>query len=157
MSQAVAANGNAPHFGDLVQDWACDRFDMEFHDKSHYDALRPDGTKVEVRGAQVWIQNGYCNGDPTRTRGRFKFWSASHDDLAADDGVYLLIVYETVENDDGEDEINVLAFRWVNPATITEVVGDCWYDVRSNPRTATKGDPYRLSWSHIFQNGEVEA
>lgn len=143
------SNGDAPTLGDLVEEWACERFDMEYVDEPHYDAL-DDDTKVEVKGAQVWIQNGYKNGKPMRTRGRWKFWKASHADLIADDGDYLLVVYE---EDDGD--ITALAHQRVKAATITEYVGDCWYDVRSNPRTASKGNPYRLSWAKVFDHDEV--
>ena len=154
MSSATetAANGNAPTWGDLVEDWVGDAFGLEYVDESYYDFLDDDGTKVETKGAQVWINNGYRNGKQQRTRGRFKFWSGSHDELVAEDGDYILVVYE--EDDDGD--INVLAVQRVKAATVTEFVGGCWYDVRSNPRVASKGDPYRLSWSKVFPLSEVE-
>jgi len=152
------SNGDAPTIGDLIELWACDRFDMRHDDEAHYDGYRrlltEDGTEVEIKATAQWIQNGYrSNEEPRRTRGRWKIWRKSHNELQENDGVYLFVIYEETDN----DSLNVIHWLWMTPDRLLEITGDSWWDVNSNPRTHSKGAVYRFSWTKLVDKDQLNA
>lgn len=153
-SSAAAANGNAPTLGDLVEAWVTQEFDYEHADEDFFDHLGPSGTKIQVKGTQKWIKNGYKGGDQQWTRGRFKLWEGDHEKLAEEGGLYLLIIYEEVEDaDEDEDDINVLAWELVEPPEVDDAV-DEWWTV-DNIRCSTKGDVQRIRWPTFIDPDDV--
>lgn len=149
-----AANGNAPTYGTLVENWAEGRFPAwEYVDESWHDFETPRGTCVEVKATQPWVSNGHdSNGNPSRARGRFKLWSEEHQSLKDDDGVYLYVLYE--ETDDGG--IDVLEWRILDTEQTEVATGSEWYEVTTNPRASSKGDVKRIRWPCIIAPEEVD-
>lgn len=141
-------NGRAPHFGDRIESWACDVFGMEYVDETAHDSLLEDGTPVQIKGAQLWVGNGYRNGEPQRCRGRIKLWEGDHETLVDEGGLYLIVVYTV--NSDG---INVLASDWFEPEDVADVVGGDWYS-EGDPRERSKGLVYRTTWPAFFPDLE---
>jgi len=146
-------NGDAPHWGEAGEAWACDHYDYEYVDESYYDVLDGD-EKIQVKACCRWVKNGYdSQGNQTRCRGRFKFWSVDHMELAEDDGRYLLIVYE--RNEDAEFGIDVVAHDHFDPEEVREVINGEWYS-ENDIRESSKGDIYRKTWPAFFDKGDLK-
>lgn len=141
-----AANGNAPKYGDLVEDWACDALYLDYVDETHYDAVTLDGVRVQIKGAMRWVDNGTSRtGGQARCRGRFKFYEGDHEALVEDDGIYLLVVYE-----DDDDGIDVKRCGYATPEKVEEVVDGGWYS-ENDRRERSKGLIYRTTWNSFLE------
>jgi hypothetical protein len=150
----AAKNGEAPTLGDLVEQWADNRFPWDYHDEWYYDFEGLRDKPIQVKGTQPWIKNGYDDrGNRKYCRGRFKFWRGDHSKLDDHDGVYLLVIYDEVH---GGDAIRVVAWKIIGTSALEDAVGGDWWDVNSNGRTASKGDIYRTSWATFFDDSEVD-
>lgn len=154
MAAHSRTNGNAPSIGDTIEDWVTERFGYEHADETYYDHVgRTYGRKIQVKGTQKWIQNGYDKqGDPNRTRGRWRLWENDHAKLKAVDGVYLLILYE---EPDATDDIEVTHWEFVSPEQLEESLPGDWHDV-NNFRADSKGRSHRLNWGHILDPEVVD-
>lgn len=99
------------------------------------------GTRGEVKAAQRWISDG-ANG---RRRGRYYIKRASHAQLLAVDGVYLLAVYVA-----GDPE--PIKHAALVPATRVEEVLGTWSSVTASWGTA---DVAKLTWSAVFDADQL--
>lgn len=81
MSRSHKAN----HYGTLVERKAVERYGLELDRASWHDALRPDGTPVEIKSAM----HRHSDGQP----GTFKLYDQYHDKLRAASGWYVFAVY----------------------------------------------------------------
>lgn len=143
----MAANGNAPQYGEMVEEWACDALFLSYEDETHYDAENHNGRLVQIKGARHWVNNGYNRqGEQARCRGRFKFFEGDHERLKEDDGIYLLVVYEK----DGGGGINVVEAAYYTPEKVGEIIDGDWYS-EGDIREASKGLVYRTTWSSFLE------
>jgi hypothetical protein len=96
----------------------------------------PRDTRVEIKATQRTVSNGAGETQP----GRWYRKRAQHDRLLAEQGCYLLALYD---NTGASRELTQLVF------TLAAVVDECltgrWYDVdRSEGRVA------QLAWPHLL-------
>jgi hypothetical protein len=146
-----ASNNGAPKYGDLVETWVTERFDYEHVDEQWYDHVGNWGTKIQVKGTQVWIEDGYRdNGDQRYRRGRFRLWEGDHKKLREDDSVYLFILY-----DDEPDCINVVHWEHIHPDDLLGALPSGWWD-EENARCAAKGRSARINWPNLIDKEEVD-
>lgn len=149
-------NGNAPTYGDLVEEWACTVFGLDYHDETYYDAVTTQGVDVQIKGCKQWVGNGYyADGTERRCRGRFKFFEGDHDTLAEEGGVYLLIVYEDDGDDEDDESIDPVAYGFFTPDAVEEVVDGDWYS-EGDRRERKKGLVYRTTWNSFFDPEVVD-
>lgn len=75
----------AAHYGRLVEEAARRKFNLEAKHTSWFDAIAPDGTPVECKGAMINRRDGHT--------GRFRVFEKYHRQLEADDGAYVFVAY----------------------------------------------------------------
>lgn len=150
--EVTPENGDAPHWGEAAELWACDYFGYEHADEKHYDVLN-DCERIQIKACRKWVKNGIdSRGNQTRCRGRFKFWEGDHDELVGDDGRYLLIVYE--KDEDKPFGIEVCAHEHFDPDEVREEINGDWYS-ENDIREASKGQVYRTTWPSFFEKGGI--
>lgn len=150
MSAMNQRNGGAPTLGESIEDWVTERFGYEHTDEQWYDHVGDHGTKIQVKGTQRWIRDGYYdNGNPRRRRGRFRLWEFDHQKLVQNGGVYLLILYEETRHG-----IKVNHWQFVKPGRVGDILPGDWHDI-DNVRTNSKGRSQRVRWNLLFDEDEV--
>ncbi len=75
----------ANHYGTLVERQAAERYRLELERCSWHDALRPDGTPVEIKAAK----RTHADGQP----GNFKIYDRYHEQLREASGWYVFAPY----------------------------------------------------------------
>lgn len=93
------------------------------------DALGSDGTPVEVKACRETISNGDAYG----TAGRWYLRQRAHEELVAQGGDYLLVVYRETSDDD----LEVVREELV-PATIVGSLVSTWTDVARDGEAVAK-------------------
>jgi len=137
----------SPEHGCMVELLMCEYLGLSFTDGVVADARTSDGVPVQIKACQVEHSNG---GDET-VPGRWDAWIETLLHLLADDGQYLLVVYDgdvdpsEVTMDEFEDY--VLAWRFMDAADFGALIGpDAWHDA-SRPSKGKKG---RVFWTDVF-------
>lgn len=145
MSVQTHVNGGAPTWGELVERWAEEHLGLRIVDGTNYDARTSDGTPVQIKGCQRWTANGYePDGTPKRTRGRFRLWETPLVHLLADDGLYLLVLYD--EEADPESGEFVERFAFKEPVDVGQLAKGKW----SPGHRPGKGKQAKLPWPEVF-------
>ena len=142
----------SPEHGTVVELLMCDRDGLDYTDGEHIDARR-DGTSVQIKACQA----EHANGGGKTVTGRWDAWSESLMHLLADDGEYLLVVYDgdvdPCDVDPEEIEDYVLASRYVDADEFGAAIDpDAWHD----GQRPSKGDKARVFWTEFFDADEVE-
>jgi len=137
----------SPEHGTVVELLMCDYLGLDHVDGAAVDARDSDGTPIQIKGCRREHSNG---GDET-VPGRWDVWSETLLHLLADDGMYLLVVYNddieplSVAPDNFEDY--VLAWRFVSAVDFGALISpDSWHDGGRE----IKGDRARVFWTDVF-------
>jgi hypothetical protein len=137
----------SPENGAIIELLMCEYLGLDYVDGTAADARDSDGTPIQIKACQRENSNG---GDET-VPGRWCAWSQSLLHLLADDGMYLLVVYDG-EMDPAEvtpDQIDdyVLAWRFLTAQDFGALIDtDAWHD-GGRP---SKGDRARVFWTDVF-------
>lgn len=127
-----------------VEAWAAEVFGWRREDESYYDLVRPGGVPVEAKGCLRWQSNGSKD---KKTRGRFRLWARSHDELVNDCGEYLFVVYEE------KDWEQPWAWRTLDAIDVGMLVGQ----FNNHTYRPSKGDTVKVRWPDIIEaTTEVE-
>lgn len=150
--EAETTDFGSPEHGTVVELLMCDHLDLDHNDGPYIDAW-DNGRATQIKACQVEHSNG---GDDT-VPGRWDAWSEGLIHLLADDGQYLLVVYDgdtdpaDVDADDIGDYIR--AWRFVDADEFGRVIeDDAWHD----GNRASKGQRARVFWTEFFEGTEVE-
>ncbi|AFD02319.1 putative protein 38 [Haloarcula hispanica icosahedral virus 2] len=137
----------SPEHGKVVELLMCDYMGLDYEDGQFTDSRTSDGTPVQIKACQYEHSNG---GDET-VPGRWDAWSEALLHLLADDGQYLLVVYDgdidPCEVDPEDFESYVLAWRFVSAEDFGALIDpDAWHD----GNRPSKGQKARVFWSDVF-------
>ncbi|AGC65569.1 hypothetical protein K745_gp44 [Haloarcula hispanica virus PH1] len=143
----------SPEHGAVVELLMCEHLGLTFVDGVSVDARTSEGEPVQIKACQLEHANG---GDET-VPGRWDAWSETLLHLLADDGQYLLVVYDgemdpsEVSPDDLDDYI--LAWRFVSAVDFGGLIDpDAWHD-GGRPSKGRKG---RVFWTDVFDREKLE-
>lgn len=143
----------SPEHGTVVELLMCEHLGLTFVDGAVADALDSDGGEWQIKACQL----EHSNGGGQTVPGRWDAWSETLLHLLADDGGYLLVVYDgdmdpaEVTPDDFKDY--VLAWRFVDAEEFGGLISpDSWHD-GGRP---SKGEKARVFWTDVFDREKVE-
>ena len=150
------SNGGAPEYGEAVELALCELEDLDHTDGAHADARDEDGTQLQIKGTQRWVDNG-----DGRCRGRVTVWSEPLLSLLCDGGEYLVALYDADEFDPAEDdpedvdaEAFISEYVRVSPETVGELADGSWVE----GHRPEKGEKGRFRWAELDELAEaVEA
>jgi len=142
-----AGRFGAPDHGRLVERLVCERRDLAHEDGTAADARDVDGTPIQIKACRREHSNGATETVP----GRWDAWSDGLLHLLADDGEYILVVYDgsfdaqDLTPEDVDDYL--LASARLDAVTFGELVdGAAWHD-HNRP---SKGQRARVFWTAVF-------
>lgn len=145
------ANGEAPSYGDAVEQWVTDNLGHEYVDDGYHDHTHCEtGEPIQTKGTQPFIKNGFERGEQQFCRGRFRLWEEDHEELIENDGRYLFVLYR-----DYEAEIVVVEHVLIDPEDVEEMVGGSieWHDLNRTQWRA--GRSTHIAWNKLLTS-EVE-
>lgn len=142
----------SPEHGAVVELLMCEHLGLTFEDGVATDARTDDGQAVQIKACRVEHSNGAEGTVP----GRWDVWSEGLVHLLADDGMYLLVVYDgdfdPAEVGPEDFEEYVVAWRFVTAAEFGEIVsGYSWHD----GQRPSKGRKARVFWTDVFDREVV--
>lgn len=151
-SASSETNGGAPTFGDDVETAIAERFSLQLIDAPFYDARATAdtpkleaGTPIQIKGTQEKIRNGYGpKGNQAYTAGRLTFWREELLELLADDGRYVVTVYDGSKNSDVSGFISHL--RALTPEQVGTAADGSWHPAHR----PSKGDRAKVTWTKIM-------
>jgi|GEM_PF-3046424 len=145
-------NGGAPTYGDDVEIAVAERFHLELIDAPFYDARATGdtpkleaGTPIQIKGTQEKIRNGYDqHGNQQYTSGRLTFWREELLDLLADDGRYIVSVYQ--EDRDPAASNFLTHIRALTPEQVGEAAAGGWHAAHR----PVKGERAKVTWTKLM-------
>lgn len=149
----------ARYYGMRAEEYAVERWDLIEYETGHSDLLlpydhrfsdreRPNSgpdtyrlpgrrRQVQVKGARLKVKRG----DGGRA-GRFRLWDLDHEELVAQDALYLFLGY------DPNRRAPVKCVRWIAARDLADAMdGLTWYDAQHSTK---RGRPTDLSVKRVF-------